>query len=121
MHKQHALTPFPVAPLCYGKQTDERQWPGSWLCLVTDLFINGGVPVVLLGCASQDHSLQIWYDIELAIVVIVVFDPGSLHPHHLAPACMLCTLNTKVACVYLIASRILLCFTALPTENFYAQ
>ena len=49
------------------------------------LFIDAGVPAALLCCASQDHSLQIRNDIELAIVVVVMLDPWGLHPHNLTP------------------------------------
>ena len=67
----------------------------SWHCLLgcanalaeaaSDLFIDAGVPTVLLRCASQYHSLQVWDDVELAIIVVVMLDPGSLDPHHLTP------------------------------------
>lgn len=57
-------------------------WP--WLCPY--LFIDAGIPTVLLCCASQHHSLQVWNDVELAIVVVVMLNPWGLYPDNLTPA-----------------------------------
>ena len=50
------------------------------------LLTDGGVPAVVVQGASQHHSVQVWYDVELAISIVVVLDPGRLHPHYLTPA-----------------------------------
>lgn len=56
----------------------------QWLCLY--LIVDAGIPTVLLCCASQHHSLQVWNDVELAIVVVVMLDPGGLDSDNLTPA-----------------------------------
>ena len=56
-----------------------------WQQLHTHLFIDAGVPIAPLSSASQHHRLQVWNDIELAIVVVVMLDPWGLDPHNLTP------------------------------------
>ena len=65
---------------CAESQTPFLFWLRAYL------LIDACVPVVLLCCSTQDYSLQVRYDVELAIVVVVVLDPGRLHSEHLAPA-----------------------------------